>query len=155
MSAWWAWRVLWLVLGLLTGVIAFLPESAKTATGIVAGVFIVAVMVLLGRWAYVTVAEKIKAAMAKPETDTMTLVDHEIIPGASLKFEARAEGGAQPGASKDETELSEFKVGGYQFRTVLNTEEEKIEPRKKALMWDSVLFGGAIIACAALASAFA
>jgi len=37
---------------------------------------------------------------------------------------------------------------------MLNTEEEKLEPRKEALMWDSVLFVGSLIACAWIVSLF-
>jgi hypothetical protein len=153
MSGWWAWRVLWLVLGMLTGVIAFLPESAETLTGIVAVIFILAVLTLLGRWAFVTISEKVKSALETSDPDKVTLADGELMPGASLQFEARKAGGKQPGASPSETVLSRFNLAGYQFRTILNTEEEKLEPRRKALMWDGVLFAGAIILCAALASA--
>ena len=152
MSGWWAWRALWLVLGTLTGVIAFLPESAKTLTGVVAVIFILATLILLGRWAFVTISEKVKSALKKPDPDKVTLVDHELMPGASLQFEARKVGGRRPNTSQSETVLSRVSLAGYQFRTILNTKEEKLEPRKKALMWDSVLFASGIVLCAALAS---
>lgn len=153
MSGWWAWRVLWLILGMLTGVIALLPESAATLNGVVAVVFILATMVLLGRGAWVTISESIKAAMAKRDPNTATLVDHELMPGASLQFEARKASMPQPAEAESETVLSRFDLAGYQFRAVLDTEDEKPEPRKKALLWDSVLFGGGIVLCAALAAA--
>jgi hypothetical protein len=44
-----------------------------------------------------------------------------------------------PSASDSKTELSRFKFAGFNFRTMLNTEEEKLAPRKEALVWDSVL----------------
>jgi cytochrome bd-type quinol oxidase subunit 2 len=152
MSRWWAWRVLWLVLGVLTGVIAFLPESAKTLTGGVAVIFMLATLILLGRWAFVTISEKVKSALKKPDPDKVTLVDQELMPGASLQFEARKVSGKRSSASQSETVLSRLSLAGYQFRTILNTKEEKLEPRKKALMWDSVLFASGIVLCAALAS---
>jgi hypothetical protein len=152
MSSWWALRLLWLSLGLLTGVIAFLPESAETATGVVALIFIIAVLILLGRWAVMTISEKLKSALEKPDPDRVTLVSHDLLPGAALEFEASKVGPNQPAASDSETVLSRFRLGGYQFKTLLNTEEEKLEPRKKALMWDSVLFAGGIVGCAALTS---
>ena len=46
MSKWWILRLVWLALGLLTGVIAFLPESAKIVTGIIALLFILATLLL-------------------------------------------------------------------------------------------------------------
>jgi len=60
-------------------------------------------------------------------------------------------GGKRPSASQSETVLSRLSLAGYQFRTILNAKEVKLEPRKKALMWDSVLFAGGIVLCAALA----
>lgn len=152
MSKWWALRLCWLALGLLTGVIVFLPESAKTLTGIVALVFIIATFVLLGRWAIMTISEKLKSALETPDPNKVTLVSHELLPGASLEFEANKAGRNQPPASESKTVLSRFQLAGFQFRTLLNTEEEKLEPRKKALMWDSVLFAGGIVACAGLSS---
>jgi hypothetical protein len=152
MSGWWTWRALWLVLGMLTGVIAFLPESAEMLTGFVVVIFMLAMLVLLGRWAFMTISEKIKSALEKPEPDKVTLVDQELMPGASLQFEARKVGGKPLSGSQSETVLSRLSLAGYQFRTILNTKEEKLEPRKKALMWDSVLFAGGIVLCAALAS---
>ena len=49
MSRWWILRLIWLILGVLTGVIAVLPESAETVTGIVALIFILATLVMLAR----------------------------------------------------------------------------------------------------------
>jgi len=60
----------------------------------------------------------------------------------------------QPPASNSKTLLSRFKFAGFNFKTMLNTEEEKLEPRKEALMWDSVLFVGSLIACAWIVSLF-
>ena len=39
MSNWWIPRLIWLIFGLLVGVIAVLPESAEILTGIVASSF--------------------------------------------------------------------------------------------------------------------
>src|SRR5215813_12364895 len=55
MSKWWILRLIWLTLGLLTGVIVVLPESAEILTGIVALIFILATLVILGRWAVLIV----------------------------------------------------------------------------------------------------
>lgn len=155
MSTWWILRLIWLVLGLLTGVIAFLPESAETLTGIIALIFIVATLVILGRWAVLIVSEKLKKALATPDPNKpTTLARHEFFPGAALEFEASKVGAQQPPASDSKTEVSGFKFAGFHFKTILNTEEEKLEPRKKALMWDSVLFAGGIIACALVVSFF-
>src|SRR5262245_8630485 len=152
MSKWWILRLIWLALGLLTGVIVLIPESAQTLTGSIALLFIVATLVLLARWGIQIVSEKLKSALAKPDPSKTTLVRREIFPGAALEFEASEVGATQPPASDSRTELSRFKFAGFHFKTILNTEEEKLEPRKKALMWDSVLFAGGIIACALLAS---
>jgi hypothetical protein len=154
MSKWWILRLTWLVLGLLTGIIAFLPESAQTLTGIIAVLFMLATLVLLVRWAALIVSEKLKSALAKPDPSKTTLTRHEFFPGAALEFEASKVGAEQPPASDSKTELSRFKFGGFHFKTILNTEEEKLEPRKRALMWDSILFAGGIIACALLVSFF-
>jgi hypothetical protein len=152
MSRWWILRLTWLALGLLTGVIAFVPESAQTLTGIIALLFILATLVLLMRWGVLIVSEKLKSALAKPDPSKTTLARREFFPGAALEFEASKVDAPQPPASDSRTELSRFKFAGFHFKTILNTEEEKLEPRKKALMWDSVLFAGGIIACALLAS---
>jgi hypothetical protein len=154
MSRWWVLRLIWLVLGLLTGLIGFLPESAETLTGTITLLFILATLVLLGRWAVVIVSEKLKSALAKPDPNKTTLARHEFFPGAALELEASKVGAEQPPASHSKTELSRFKFAGFHFRTILDTEEEKLEPRKKALMWDSVLFAGGIIACALPVSLF-
>jgi hypothetical protein len=153
MSNWWIPRLIWLMLGLLVGVIAVLPESAETLTGIVALIFILATLVLLGRWAVLIVSEKLKKALAPPNPSKTTLAQHEFFPGVELEFEAAKIGAEQP-TSASKTELSRFKFAGFNFKTMLNTEEEKLEPRKKALMWDSVLFGGGLIACAWIVSLF-
>ena len=152
MSMWWTLRLIWLALGLLAGAIVFLPESAETLTGAVALIFILAVFVLLGRWAVMTISEKVKSALKSRDPNKITLVSQELLPGASLQFQATKVGSNQPSASESETEVSGFQFAGYQFKTLLNTEEEKLEPRKKALMWDSLLFAGGIIICAALSS---
>jgi hypothetical protein len=154
MSNWWILRLIWLTLGLLTGVIAFVPESAQTLSGAIALLFLLATLVLLARWAVLIVSEKLKSALAKPDPDKTTLARHEIFPGAALEFEASKVGTQPPPASDSKTELSRFKFAGFNFKTILNTEEEKLEPRKKALMWDSVLFAGGIIGCALLVSLF-
>jgi|SRR5262245_5358073 len=154
MSKWWIARLIWLALGLLTGVIVLIPESAATLTGIVALVFILATLVILGRWAVVVTSEKLKSALAKPDPNQTTLARHEFFPGAALELEATKVGAEQPRASDSKTVLSRFKFGGFQFKTILNTEEEKLEPRKEALMWDSVLFVGGIIACAGIVALF-
>jgi hypothetical protein len=149
-SKWWIPRLIWLVLGLLTGVIALIPESAETLSGTIALLFILATLVLLVRWAVLIVSEKLKSALATPDPNKTTLTRHEFFPGAALEFEASKVGAEQPPASDSRTELSRFKFAGFHFKTILNTEEEKLEPRKKALMWDSVLFAGGIVACAGL-----
>jgi hypothetical protein len=154
MSKWWIPRLIWLILGLLVGVIAVLPESAETLTGIIAVVFILATLVLLGRWAVLVVSEKLKSALAKPDPNKTTLARHEFFPGVALELEAAKVGAEQPPAPASKTVLSRFKFAGFNFKTMLNTEEEKLEPRKKALMWDSVLFGGGLIACAWIVSLF-
>jgi hypothetical protein len=154
MSKWWILRLIWLILGLLVGVIAVLPESAETLTGIVALIFILATLVLLGRLAILVVSEKLKSALAKPDPNKTTLGRHEFFPGVALEFEAAKVGPEQLPASDSKTELSRFKFAGFNFKTILNTEEEKLEPRKKALLWDSVLFGGSLIACAWIVSLF-
>ena len=154
MSKWWLLRLIWLTLGLLTGVIVVLPESAETLTGIVALIFILATLVILGRWAVLIVSEKLKSALAKPDPSKTTLARHEFFPGVALELEAAKVGAEQPPASDSKTELSRFKFAGFNFKTMLNTEEEKLEPRKKALMWDSVLFMGSLIACAWVVSLF-
>jgi hypothetical protein len=123
MSKWWILRVTWLVLGLLTGLITFLPESAETLTGTIALLFILATLVLLGRWAVVIVSEKLKSALAKPDRDKTTLARHEFFPGAALEFEATKVGAEKPPASVSKTELSRFKFAGFSFKTILNTEE--------------------------------
>src|SRR5262245_25035206 len=88
MSNWWILRLIWLMLGLLTGVIVMLPESAELLTGIVALIFIVATLVILGRWAILVVSEKLKSALAKPDPSKTTLARHEFFPGVALEFEA-------------------------------------------------------------------
>jgi hypothetical protein len=147
-------RFVWLILGLLTGAIALLPESAQTLTGTVALLFILATLVLLGRWAVLVVSEKLRSALAEPDPNKTTLARHEFFPGAALEFEASKVDAQPPPASDSKTELSRFKFAGFHFKTMLNTEAEKLEPRKNALMWDSVLFAGGIIGCALLASFF-
>src|SRR5215510_12765014 len=154
MSRWWILRLIWLILGLLTGVITILPESAELLTGIVALVFILATLVILGRWAVLIVSEKLKSALAKPDPNKPTLARHEFFPGVALELEAAKVGAEQPPASNSKTLLSRFKFAGFNFKTMLNTEEEKLEPRKEALMWDSVLFVGSLIACAWIVSLF-
>ena len=152
MSGWWALRLFWLFLGLLSGVIAFLPDTAATLTGVTTLIFISAALVLLGRWAVMTVSEKLKSALEKPDPDKTTLVSQELLPGATLEFEANRVGMTQPRTPASKTVLSRFQIAGFQFNTILSTEEEKLTPRKRALMWDSVLFAGGIVACAGLAS---
>jgi hypothetical protein len=154
MSKWWVLRLIWLMLGLLTGVIVVLPESAEILTGIVAAIFILATLVILGRWAVLVVSEKFKSALAKPDPNKTTLARHEFFPGVALEFEAAKVGAEQPPASDSKTILSRFKLAGFNFKTMLNTKEEKLEPRKEALMWDSVLFVGSLIACAWIVSLF-
>ena len=154
MSKWWLLRLIWLTLGLLTSVIVVLPESAETLTGIVALIFILATLVILGRWAVLIVSEKLKSALAKPDPSKTTLARHEFFPGVALELEAAKVGAEQPPASDSKTVLSRFKFAGFNFKTMLNTEEEKLEPHKKALMWDSVLFMGSLIACAWVVSLF-
>jgi hypothetical protein len=80
MSKWWLLRLIWLILGLLVGVIAVLPESAETLTGIVALIFILATLVILGRLAILVVSEKFKSALAKPDPNKTTLARHEFSP---------------------------------------------------------------------------
>jgi hypothetical protein len=152
MSGWWAFRIVWLALGLLAGVIVFLPDSWKTLTGAVAVVFILAIFVLLGRWAIVKIAEAWQSAMATPDPNKISLVSQELLPGASLEFEASKIGAKEPAPSESETELSRFRWAGFRFSTLLKIEEEQIDPRKRALMWDSLLFAGGILVCAGLAS---
>jgi len=154
MSKWWILRLIWLMLGLLTGVIVMLPESAEILTGYVGLILILATMVILGRWAVLVVSEKLKSALAKRDPSKTTLAKHEVFPGIALEFEASKVGAAQSPASDSKTELSRFKLAGFNFKTILNTEEEKLEPRKEALLWDSVLFVGALIACAFVVSFF-
>jgi hypothetical protein len=154
MSKWWILRLVWLTLGLVTGVIAVVPDSATTVTGTIAVIFMLATLVLLIRWAVQVASEKLRSALATPDPNKTTLARHEFFPGAALEVEASKVGAAQPPASDSKTELSRFKFAGFHFKTILNTEEEKLEPRKRALMWDSVLFGGGIIGCALLASLF-
>ena len=152
MSGWWVLRMVWLALGLLAGVIVFLPESAETLTGAVAVVFMLAILVLLGRWAIVKIAEAFQSAMATPDPNKISLVSQEFLPGASLEFEASKIGGKEPAPSESETELSRFRWAGFRFSTLLKIKEEEIDPRKRALMWDSLLFAGGILACAGLSS---
>jgi hypothetical protein len=153
MSQWWVLRVVWLALGLLAGVIVFLPESAKTLTGAVAVVFILAIMVLLGRWAIVKISESLQSAFETPDPNKTTLVSQDLLlPGASLQFEASRSGPNEPALSQSDTLLSRFRFGGFRFSTLLKIEAEQIDPKKRALMWDSVLFGGGILICAGLAS---
>ena len=152
MSKWWILRLIWLALGLLTAVIVVLPQSAEILTGIIALIFILATLVILGRWAVLIVSEKLKSALAKPDPNKTVLAKHEFFPGVALELEAAKVGAEQPSNSK--TELSRFKFAGFNFKTILNTEEEKLAPRKEALMWDSVLFIGSMIACAWIISLF-
>jgi hypothetical protein len=154
MSKWWILRLIWLMLGLLTGVIVVLPEWAEILTGIVALVFILATLVILGRWAILIVSEKFKSALAKPDANKTTLARHEFFPGVALEFEAAKVGAEQPSVPDSKTELSRFKLAGFNFKTMLNTEEEKLAPRKEALMWDSILFIGSLIGCAWIVSLF-
>ena len=154
MSSWWIPRLIWLSMGLLTGVIAVLPESAEILTGIVALIFILATLIILGRWAILIVSEKLKKALAPSDPNRATLARHEFFPGVALELEAAKVSAEQPAAPVSKTVLSRFKFAGFNFKTILNTEEEKLEPRKKALMWDSVLFAGGIIGCALLVSLF-
>jgi len=88
MSKWWILRLIWLTLGLLTGVIVVLPESAEILTGIIALIFILATLVILGRWAVLIVSEKLKSALAKPDPNKTTLAKHEFFPGVALELEA-------------------------------------------------------------------
>ena len=134
MSKWWVLRLIWLMLGLLTGVIVVLPESAEIMTGIVAAIFILATLVILGRWAILVVSEKLKSALAKPDPNKTTLARHEFLPGVTLEFEAAKVGAEQPPALESKTVLSRFKFAGFNFKTMLSTKEEKLEPRKEALM---------------------
>lgn len=152
MSRWWVLRTVWLGLGLLAGVIVFLPEEAKTATGIVAVVFILAIFVLLGRWALVKISESLQSAFEKPDPNKVTIVSQEFFPGASLEFEASKSGPNEPRPSESETLLSRFRLAGFRFSTLLKIEEEEIDPRKRALMWDSLMFAGGILVCAGLSS---
>src|SRR5262245_24053216 len=99
MSNWWILRLIWLILGLLVGVIAVLPESAETLTGIIALIFILATLVLLGRWAVLIVSEKLKKALAPPDPNKTTLARHEFFPGVALELEAAKVGAEQPPAS--------------------------------------------------------
>ena len=154
MSKWWIARLIWLILGLLTGVIVVLRESAEILTGIIALIFILATLVILGRWAILIVSEKLKSALAKPNPNKTTLAKHEFFPGVALELEAAKVGAEQSPASDSKTVLSGFKFAGFNFKTMLNTEEEKLAPRKEALMWDSVLFIGSLIACAWIVSLF-
>ena len=154
MSKWWIPRLIWLMLGLLTGVIVVLPESAEILTGIVALIFILAMLVILGRWALLIVSEKLKSVLAKPDPNKTTLARHEVFPGVALELEAAKVGAEQSPASDSKTILSRFKFAGFNFKTILNAEEEKLEPRKEALMWDCVLFVGSMIACAFVVSLF-
>jgi hypothetical protein len=154
MSKWWILRLIWLFLGMLTGIIVLLPESAEILTGIVALILILATMVILGRVAVLVVSEKLKSALAKRDPNKTTLARHEVFPGVALEFEAAKVGTEQAPASDSKTTLSRFKFAGFNFKTILNTEEEKLEPRKEALMWDSVLFVGSMIACAWIVSLF-
>jgi hypothetical protein len=151
-SKWWMWRMIWLALGLVSGAIVFIPESAKTQTGIVAGIFILAVLVLLARLALLKILEWVQSYSEKPASDKVTLASKEFFPGASLNFEATKVGASNTAASDSQTELSGFRFAGYNFRTVLDTTPEEISPRKKALLWDTVLFAGGMLACAGLFS---
>ena len=99
MSKWWIARLIWLTLGLLTGVIVVIPESAEILTGIVALIFIVATLVILGRWAVLIVSEKLKSALATPDPNKTVLAKHEFFPGVALEFEAAKVGADQPPAS--------------------------------------------------------
>jgi hypothetical protein len=153
MSKWWILRLIWLILGLLTGVIAVLPESTEILTGVVALIFILATLVMLARWANLIVSERLKSELAKPDPNQTTLARHEFFPGVAVEFEAAKVGAEQPPASASKTTLSRFKFAGFNFKTILDSEEE-MEPRKKALIWDSVLFAGALIACALIVSLF-
>ncbi|HJZ80364.1 MAG TPA: hypothetical protein VKD91_08460, partial [Pyrinomonadaceae bacterium] len=112
MSRWWILRLIWLILGLLTGVITILPESAETLTGIVALILILATLVILGRWAVLLVPEKLKSALAKPDPNKTTLARHEFFPGVALELEAAKVGAEQPPASASKTVLSRFKFAG-------------------------------------------
>jgi hypothetical protein len=154
MSKWWILRLIWLALGLLTAVIVVLPQSAEILTGIIALIFILATLVILGRWAVLIVSEKLKSALAKPDPNKTVLAKHKFFPGVALELEAAKVGAEQPPASDSKSELSRFKFAGFNFKTILNTEEEKLAPRKEALMWDSVLFIGSMIACAWIISLF-
>jgi len=100
------------------------------------------------------VSEKLKSALAKPDPNKTVLAKHEFLPGVALELEAAKVGAEQLPASDSKTELSGFKFAGFNLKTILNTEEEKLAPRKEALMWDSVLFIGSMIACAWIISLF-
>jgi len=154
MSKWWILRLIWLFLGSLTGIIVLIPESAEILTGIVGLILILAMLVILGRVAVVVVSEKLRSALAKPDPNKTTLARREVFPGVSLELEAAKVGTEQAPASDSKTELSRFKFAGFNVKTILNTEEEKLEPRKEALMWDCVLFVGSMIACAWIVSLF-
>lgn len=150
MSVWWMWRLLWLFLGLLLGVIALLPESASALSGILVLVFFLAMFTLLGRWAFLAFSEKLKGALEKSASEDVTLASQELLPGMSLKVEASKAEANPPPASESKKELSRFQLAGFRFRTLLKFEEEKPEPRKEALVWDSAFFVAGAVACAAL-----
>jgi len=161
MSKWWMLRLIWLILGMQTGIIVLLPESWEILRGLVALSLILAMLVILGRVFVLTLSEqlktlseKLKSALAKPDPNKTTLARHEFFPGVSVELEAAKDGAKQPPVSESKTTLSRFKFAGFNFKTTLNTEEEKPEPRKDALGWDCVLFMGSVIACAWIVSFF-
>jgi hypothetical protein len=153
MVGWWTKRLIWLCLGALTGVIGILPESAGVLASVLVLIYGTAWAVMLGRWAAGEFAEFLKSLRKKPDPDKLVL-STEVFPGGSLEFEASRAGKAKPQRPKSGWLLSYFRAAGYQFKTQLKMEDENADPRKAALVWDSVMFLGAVLGSAALMSFF-
>src|SRR5262249_38328197 len=118
MSKWWILRLIWLMLGMQTGIIVLLPESAEILAGILGLSLILAMFVLLGRVTVLTLSEnlkKLKSALAKRDPNKTTLARQEFFPGVAVEFEAAKVGTEQAPASDSKTELSRFKFAGFNF----------------------------------------
>ena len=86
MSRWWGMRLIWLGLGLLTGVIGFMPESASIIIGILALIYVVAWGVLLTRIGIAVVRTEIKTALENQKPDNAART--EVMPSTALFWDS-------------------------------------------------------------------
>jgi hypothetical protein len=146
MSKWWTLRLIWLALGLLTGVMGLLPDAAEVLIGVLALIYGVAWAVLLGRWLAVEFGDVIRK---KTDADTVA-ISAPIFPGTALEVEATKPRAARPRPGSSWFSRW-FRAPDYRLKARLTT-EEKPDAAKTALVWDSLLFLGAVVLSAAAAS---